>query len=476
MKIAPLPPNEGKRLKALYRYQILDTDAEAGFDDLTALAAYICGTPIALVSLIDENRQWFKSKVGINATETHRDLAFCAHAILQPDDLLIVQNALDDDRFFDNPLVTSDPNIRFYAGTPLVTKDGFPIGTLCTIDRIPRYLDFQQKEALRKLGHQVLTQMELRINVANLEKNIQQRQQIESDLRLSNQYLRQTLQKLKQTQATLIHSEKMYSLGQVVAGVAHEINNPINYIQGNIKHISSNVQDLLELTELYQKHYPNSHQEIQAKEKEIDLPFIKDDLLKLISSMEGGSERIKQIVLSLRNFSRLNESQKKTVSLHEGIDNTLLILHHRLEATDQCPQIQIIKDYSEIPLIECYPGELNQVFMKILNNAIDALEQAIIKHPNKTLQPKIKIHTELKDYKDYNAVVVKISDNGVGIPKDIYKRIFDPFFTTKPIGQGAGLGLYLSYQIVVEKHGGALKYHSQEGQGTEFWIEIPLKK
>lgn len=473
MKIAPLPPNEAERLKALYRYQILDTVAEAGFDDLTALAAYICGTPIALVSLIDQNRQWFKSKVGIDATETHRDLAFCAHAILQPNDLLIIQNALDDDRFFDNPLVTSDPNIRFYAGTPLVTNDGFPIGTLCTIDRVPRYLDFQQKEALRKLGHQVLTQMELRINVANLEKNIQQRQQIESELRLSNQYLRHTLQKLKQTQATLIHTEKMYSLGQLVAGVAHEINNPINYIHGNLKHVSANVQDLLELVELYQQHYPNLHQEIQAKEKEIDIPFLQHDLLKLISSMQGGSERIKQIVLSLRNFSRLDESQKKTVNLHEGIDNALLILQHRLEATDKRPQIQIIKDYGEIPSIECYPGDLNQVFMKILNNAIDALEQAMIKYPDKTFQPKVKIHTE---FKNYDAVVVKISDNGVGIPKDIYKRIFDPFFTTKPIGQGAGLGLYLSYQIVVEKHGGALKYHSQEGQGTEFWIEIPLKK
>jgi signal transduction histidine kinase len=473
MKIAPLPPNERERLQALYRYQILDTIAESGFDDLTALAAHICGTPIAAVSFIDKNRQWFKSILGLEATETSRDVAFCAHTILESNGLLIVQNALEDERFYDNPFVISDPNICFYAGTALVTHDGFPLGSLCIIDRIPRKLDAKQIDALRRLGNQVLTQMELRINVVNLEKNIQQRQKIEEELRLNNQYLRHTLQKLKQTQATLIHSEKMYSLGQLVAGVAHEINNPINFIHGNLKHVHINCQDLLDLIDLYQKNYPNPDQEIQEQLEQIDLPFLREDLFKLLKSMRGGSERIKQIILSLRNFSRLDESQKKAVNLHEGIDNTLLMLQHRLEATDKRPAIKVTKEYNELPLVECYPGDLNQVFMKILANAIDALENALIKYPEKSLEPKINIHTE---FMNHDAVVIRISDNGVGVPKDIYKRIFDPFFTTKPIGQGAGLGLYLSYQIVVEKHGGALKYHSKEGQGTEFWIEIPLKK
>ncbi len=299
------------------------------------------------------------------------------------------------------------------------------------------------------------------------------------------QHLEMALQELKQAESRLIQTEKMSSLGQMVAGIAHEINNPVNFITGNLSHATNYIQDLLDLVERYQQHYPKPTPELQEYIEDIDLEFLIDDLPKILTSMQMGADRIHEIVISLRNFSRLDEAEMKPVNIHEGIDNTLLILQSRLKASGNNPGITIIKDYGNLPLVECYAGQLNQVFMNIVSNAIDALEtQRLRQEENNcqgegecdlscppTFSPTIWICTELLDS---HQVIIRIRDNGLGIPENALGRLFDPFFTTKPVGKGTGLGLSISYQIVVEKHGGILKCLSKPGQGAEFWIQIPI--
>jgi signal transduction histidine kinase len=283
--------------------------------------------------------------------------------------------------------------------------------------------------------------------------------------------LENALRKLQQTQAQLLQSEKMSSLGQMVAGIAHEINNPINFIHGNLVPAAEYIQDLLRLVELYQQNYPHPVPVIQEEILAIDLDFLKSDLVKLLQSMRVGTERIREIVLSLRNFSRLDEAELKQVDVHEGLDSTLMILEHRCKAKSDRSEIKIIREYGKLPLIECYPGQLNQVFMNILTNGIDALEEKAKKGNSSLKNLEIRIRTQVIDN---NWIAITIADTGSGIPQHKLAKIFDPFFTTKDVGKGTGLGLSISYQIVVERHRGKLYCHSTPGEGTEFVIEIPV--
>ena len=310
---------------------------------------------------------------------------------------------------------------------------------------------------------------ELEISNQTLEHRVEIRT---LELNDKNTSLQETLQELQRTQAQVIQSEKMSSLGQMVAGVAHEINNPVSFVHGNLVPACEYAQDLIKIIELYQKYYPNPTEEIEAEIEAVELEFLKKDFVKLLDSMQNGTERIKNIVLSLRNFSRLDESEFKQVDIHEGIDSTLLILHNRLKSKPSHPEIEIIKQYSELPKIDCYAGQLNQVFMNILVNAIDALEDEIKK--DRDFNPQIRISTELSNQN--NSIKINIADNGSGIPSAVKSKLFDPFFTTKDVGKGTGLGLSISYQIVVDKHHGKLSCNSSPGEGTEFIIEIPISQ
>ncbi|MCC5645182.1 GAF domain-containing protein [Nostoc sp. CHAB 5824] len=287
------------------------------------------------------------------------------------------------------------------------------------------------------------------------------------------QKLQQALHELQLAQTKLIQSEKMSSLGQLIAGVAHEINNPVNFICGNLKYVAEYAQDLLHLLENYQKFLPIAPPELESELDNIDLEFIMEDLPKLLDSMKLGTSRIVEIVQSLKNFSRHDEAEMKAVNIHDGIDGTLMILHHRLKADVRRPKVEIVKDYAKLPLIECYPGQLNQVFMNVLANAIDALEEGMSNEEIFPPSAQISIRTEVLDNQ---WVVIRIADNGPGMKEEVIRRIYDPFFTTKDIGKGTGLGMAISYQIVVDKHGGMLKCRSQPGEGTEFWIQIPVNR
>jgi signal transduction histidine kinase len=311
-----------------------------------------------------------------------------------------------------------------------------------------------------------------------LEQQVAQRtqelSQVNAQLQNETIQLQQLLTELKATQAHLIQVEKMSSLGQLVAGIAHEVNNPINFIHANLTHVQDYADNLLNFVQICQRYHPQPVPEINSVAKEIDLEFLQGDLPKLLKSMKVGTERIRNIVLSLRNFSRMDEAEFKTINIHDGIDSTLLILQHRLRAESRRSDIEVMRDFGDLPLIECYPGELNQVFMNILVNAIDAIEESYAERMHCENQRYVGRITICTSVIDSQWVKIAIADNGMGMSAQVQQKIFNPFFTTKPIGTGTGMGMAISYRIVVERHGGKLDCFSEIGKGTEFVIQIPM--
>ncbi|MBD2094954.1 PAS domain-containing protein [Trichocoleus sp. FACHB-591] len=377
----------------------------------------------------------------------------------------LTNTVLDDPRVGDKAWALREGMVAF-AGYPLMVEDQL-LGVIALFAR--QSLSTSTLDALAFVAQEVA----LGIKRKQTETALRQS---ETQLREKAQQLESTLWELQQTQTQIIQSEKMSSLGQLVAGVAHEINNPVNFIYGNLKHANEYTQDLLGLLQLYQQHYPHPIAAVEAEAAAIDLDFLVEDLPKLLSSMKIGAERIRQIVVSLRHFSHMDEAGMKAVNLHEGIDSTLMILQNRFKAGDGHLAIELVKNYGDIPLVECYAGQLNQVFMNILTNAIDALES---QNQQRSLRDAVQNSSRISIYTERasaDRVRIRIADNGPGLSPVVQQRLFDPFFTTKPVGKGTGLGMSISYQIVKEKHGGSLHCVSEIGHGAEFVIEIPISQ
>jgi C4-dicarboxylate-specific signal transduction histidine kinase len=413
MQVPKITLNECERLKDLFEYEVLDTSPEGDFDELTSLVAHICEAPIALISLIDESRQWFKSRVGLEALQTSRDISFCGHAI-HGKDIFEVTNTLVDERFKDNPLVVGAPHIRFYAGMPLVTPRGNAIGTLCVIDKIPRRLTDNQKKALRTLSRQIIDLFELRLS----NKNIRQ----------LNESLTEANHRITKQQDALVQSAKLQTMGAMASGVCFELANPVRGLSEQLKKLMN----------------ASTHGN-----------FEKNLFTEGFESLDKNIQRIEKMVNTLRQFSHDDDLVVKKIEIHELMHDLMTLVRERFSNSG----VKLLYDLPEGGDFKGVYNQISQVLINLLHNAFDA----VISKPNGWV--KISIETS------YEEVIFHITDSGSGIDEAVKKHLFKPFVTTKAIGKGIGLGLYIS-QGIVENHRGQL-FYDESARNTTFTVKFP---
>lgn len=427
---APIPKNELQRLAELYRYEVLDSESEREFDELTLLAAEHCGVPMSVVSLVDKDRQWFKSKVGIELDETPREYSFCAHAILD-DKILLIEDAHQDERFRENPLVVGPPGVRFYAGVPLRTASGHTLGAFCVIDSRPRSLSPLQLKTISVLADQVMTQLELRLRLREVEG-----------------YATRLEALAEQRAQQLAHTERLSLIGTMCTGVAHEINNPMTFISGNVRfleHVWNELSPLLS----------EGGESLTIASREL----YHAEVPRALSEIRHGVSRITKIVKGLQSFSRKGELGRVTTDINEIVKAVLIV------ATPGIPsEVSLRTQLDPSPRkVVVDAQQIEQVLLNLIFNARDALVGR---------EGEITIRTVSDGLR---TVTVEVEDDGLGISEKNQKRIWEPFFTTKDPGKGTGLGLPISLEIA-ERHGGSIKLESREGRGARFILTLPISE